>query len=121
MAYITKKTYLNTLTCPTLGWLSYRKLIPETLDLPDQLRIEEGLEIHQRAKSLYPDAIKGYIGTIDKKTIKQYIYKPASQYLEITLTWQKPEKAGPDLRRINAELVKLHGQNEKEVRVRGHK
>ena len=53
MANITKKTYLNTITCPTLGWLSYRKLIQEKLSIADEFNIEEGLEVQRRTKAIF--------------------------------------------------------------------
>lgn len=51
---INKSLFLNTLVCPTYGWMVKNDHIPTEESLSDQLRIEEGLEIHQRAQNLYP-------------------------------------------------------------------
>jgi len=55
---ITKEIFLNTITCPTLGWLKrsgeIEKYLPE-LSMGQKFRMEEGLEIHKMARKLYPD------------------------------------------------------------------
>lgn len=57
MAQITKNLFLSTLTCPTYGWLQQSGLPQQPLSIADQLRIEEGLEIHERARQLFPSGI----------------------------------------------------------------
>ena len=56
MSNITKNLFLSTLQCPTYGFL--QQLQPTQPTSPsDQLRIDEGNEIHNRAKSLFPNGI----------------------------------------------------------------
>ncbi len=59
MKKITKLVFLNAIACPTLGWL-LRNLdeadLPE-VDLAEQFRMEQGIEIGKRARKLYPDGI----------------------------------------------------------------
>ena len=53
---ITKQLFLSTISCPTYGFL--QQLQPASaLSISDQLRIDEGIEIHNRAKSLFPDGV----------------------------------------------------------------
>jgi CRISPR/Cas system-associated exonuclease Cas4 (RecB family) len=62
MSYISKKLFTNTLVCPTLGW----RLRNEDLGnnsarseptLGEKFRREQGIEVGNRARSLYPDAL----------------------------------------------------------------
>ena len=56
MPNITKSLFLSTLSCPTYGWM--QKLQPiEPTSPSDQLRIEEGIEIQQRARLLFPNGV----------------------------------------------------------------
>jgi len=60
MNNITKNIFLNTGVCPTLGWLlrseeEIRQLSIEALTLGEQFRIKQGLDIHIRARQLFPD------------------------------------------------------------------
>jgi len=62
MRNITKEIFLNTTVCPTLGWLLRSEEEVESLSekartLGEQFRIEQGLEVHRRARQLYPDGI----------------------------------------------------------------
>ena len=62
MRNVTKEIFLNAVACPTLGWLlrcdeSTRQFIEELRTLGDQFLMEQGLEIHNRARQLYPDGI----------------------------------------------------------------
>jgi len=57
IATINKQTFLATLTCPTYGWLLRQNQIPEDISLSAQLRIDQGLEIHQRARCIFPQGI----------------------------------------------------------------
>lgn len=62
MPSITKQTFLNTLTCSRLGWLTAHPAHSYTLthtpaSLADQLRMEQGIEIGKRARSVYPEGI----------------------------------------------------------------
>ena len=53
---ITKNLFLTTLQCPTYGHIQLHQ--PQQPTSPsDQLRIEEGIDIQQRARNLYPDGI----------------------------------------------------------------
>ena len=54
---ITKNLFLSTITCPTFGWsLSHLPLPP--ISLSDKFRMEEGIEVHKRARSLFPNSIE---------------------------------------------------------------
>jgi len=55
MDTITKQLFLKTLTCPTRGWRQRQDTAPKPV--AQQLRIQEGLEIHARARKLFPDGI----------------------------------------------------------------
>ncbi|MCK4886362.1 MAG: DUF2779 domain-containing protein [Planctomycetes bacterium] len=55
--YITKDIFLNTFTCPTLGWKIYHDPSTEPLSLHDKFIIEEGIQIGRRARTLYPQGI----------------------------------------------------------------
>ena len=57
MPNITKNLFLSTLQCRTYGWLLRHEPTQEQLSPAEQLRIEEGLEIHQRARTLFPDGV----------------------------------------------------------------
>ena len=57
MPNITKHLFLSTLRCRTYGWLQHHQPIEQPTSPADQLRIEEGIEIHDRAKSLYPNGV----------------------------------------------------------------
>jgi len=62
MRNVTKEIFLNTTVCPTLGWLlrseeEVASLSEGARTLGEQFRIEQGLEVHRRARQLYPDGI----------------------------------------------------------------
>ena len=62
MKNVTKEIFLNTLTCPALGWLlrseeGVEQLSDKVLTLGERFRIEQGLDIHNRARQLYPDGV----------------------------------------------------------------
>lgn len=59
MRSITKSVFLKAMACPKLGWLEQNRREAGDGDLPDlsldvKFRIEQGIEIHKRARSLYP-------------------------------------------------------------------
>ncbi len=60
MSSINKQTFLATIACPTYGWLLRQNFIPDDISLSSQLRIDQGLDIHRRARILYPRGF--YIG-----------------------------------------------------------
>ncbi|MCK4387423.1 MAG: hypothetical protein KAW00_01510 [Dehalococcoidia bacterium] len=67
MKNISKEVFLNALACPTLGWLlrsgqSIEQLSREALTLGEQFRMDQGIEVHNRARQLYPD------GTLVQRT-----------------------------------------------------
>ncbi|MFC1904518.1 DUF2779 domain-containing protein [Chloroflexota bacterium] len=71
MNNITKDIFLNTSVCPTLGWLlrsgeEIEQLSVEALTLAEQFRIEQGLDIHNRARQLFPDGILVERKNLDK-------------------------------------------------------
>lgn len=55
MGAITKKVFLKAISCPTLGWLTNSDGIQKTLSIADKFRIEQGLEIQQKARNIFPD------------------------------------------------------------------
>ncbi|MCK4823319.1 hypothetical protein KA005_46635, partial [bacterium] len=55
MGIITKKIFLKTISCPALGWLTNSDDIQKTLSVADKLRIEQGLEIQQKARNIFPN------------------------------------------------------------------
>jgi len=57
MGFITKELFLATLACGTKGWRQQRETAPKPLSIADELRIQEGLDIHARARKLYPDGV----------------------------------------------------------------
>jgi len=55
MKNVSKQIFLNTLVCPTFGWLQRnRNGISAELTLGERFRIEQGIEVGRRARSLYP-------------------------------------------------------------------
>jgi CRISPR/Cas system-associated exonuclease Cas4 (RecB family) len=56
MSKITKAMFFDTVYCPTYGWLNKSKGAEES-SLIDKLRMEEGIEIHQMARELFPDGL----------------------------------------------------------------
>ena len=68
MKNISKKIFLNALTCPTMGWLMRSGTIAKTVTTPtlgEKFRIEQGREIGEKARELYPHGI-----LIDDKDIR---------------------------------------------------
>ncbi|HDL60225.1 MAG TPA: DUF2779 domain-containing protein [candidate division WOR-3 bacterium] len=57
MRNVSKEIFLNALVCPTLGWLRRmrREEISREPTLGEQFRKEQGIEIHRRARELYPE------------------------------------------------------------------
>ncbi|MBA7673142.1 hypothetical protein ES703_81330 [subsurface metagenome] len=55
MSTITKRVFLNTMVCPTLGWITNSHDIQTTLSIADKFRMEEGIEIHERARKVFPE------------------------------------------------------------------
>lgn len=54
MRNITKRIFLNALTCPTLGWLMRQDQIPNPITAAARFQIEQGIEIGKRARALCP-------------------------------------------------------------------
>ena len=62
MKNMTKSIFLNALACPTLGWLLrsgqyIEEFYDESLTLAHRFRIEQGIEIENRARQLFPSEI----------------------------------------------------------------
>lgn len=60
MKNVSKNVFLNTIVCPSLGWLlrsgePIEQLSEESLSLGEWFRIEQGAEIGKRARGLYRD------------------------------------------------------------------
>lgn len=54
MSTITKKIFLKTISCPTLGWVTNSEPPKQNKSISEILRMEEGLEIHERARKVFP-------------------------------------------------------------------
>lgn len=62
MRNVTKEIFLNAIACPALGWSlrcdeNTRQLLEESRTLGEQFLMEQGLEIHNRARQLYPNGV----------------------------------------------------------------
>lgn len=59
MRNVSKEIFLNTLVCPTLGWLirMSREEVSREPTLGERFRMEQGMEIGKRARELYPDGV----------------------------------------------------------------
>jgi predicted RecB family nuclease len=58
MGYINKTVFINYIDCPTLGWMTKRRLIPRQKGLNDELLMLEGRNIHKLSWKLFPQARK---------------------------------------------------------------
>ena len=54
---IKKSLFLTTKTCPRQGWLLFHRTSPADLSLGEQFRIEQGIEIGERARELFPQGV----------------------------------------------------------------
>lgn len=60
MRNVTKEIFLKAMMCPTLGWLirvQGRQAVLGEPSLDQQFRMEQGREVHERARKLYPNDI----------------------------------------------------------------
>lgn len=58
MKNISKNIFLKAIVCPTLGWLMRTGGdVKQTLTLGERFRIEQGNEVGQRARGIYPEGI----------------------------------------------------------------
>jgi len=57
MTTITKSTFLNSVACPTYGWLSHAGKLRRPPTLSEEFRLRQGLEIGERARQLDPAGI----------------------------------------------------------------
>ena len=58
MCTVNKKIFLSAITCPTLGWMVHSEPENKIESISDRFLKEQGLEIHQRARNLFPN---GYL------------------------------------------------------------
>ncbi|MFC1565197.1 DUF2779 domain-containing protein [candidate division KSB1 bacterium] len=70
MKTITKNIFLNTLFCPTRGWLASTKKLTTKLSVADKFRIEQGLEVQKRARSVFSEGV-----LIDEKDLESSLNK----------------------------------------------
>ena len=84
MNNITKDIFLNTGVCPTLGWLlrseeEIEQFSVKALTLGEQFRIDQGLDIHNRARHIFPDGILVDRKNLDKaiKETEELMNKPS--------------------------------------------
>jgi hypothetical protein len=54
---VSKSIFINTLACPTLGWLQRHDEAKKEATIGDKFLIEQGIEIGNRARTLYPDGV----------------------------------------------------------------
>ena len=57
MTTITKSTFLNTVACPTYGWLSHAGKLRRLPTTTEEFRLRQGLEIGERARNSMPGGI----------------------------------------------------------------
>lgn len=57
MKYISKNIFLNSIVCPSLGWLLRHDQAKQPSTLGEQFLMDQGIEIEQRARELYPGGI----------------------------------------------------------------
>ena len=55
MRYITKNIFLNSIVCPSLGWLLRHDQAKQPSTLGEQMLMDQGMEIEQRARELFPE------------------------------------------------------------------
>ena len=53
MKAITKNIFLNTLTCPSLGWLLRANKASDQNDYASRFRLEQGIKVGEIARSLH--------------------------------------------------------------------
>ncbi len=83
---VTKNLFLNTYACPTYGWYLKSSDSTEPSPLPEKLRMEEGIEVHNRARKLFPEGrlISGENITAYELTQKMLKNRECSVILEGT-------------------------------------
>ena len=70
MGYINKTVFINYLDCPTLGWMTKRRMLPRLKGLNDKLLMLEGRNIHKSSWQLFPQAVNAQKSEI--KTSEEY-------------------------------------------------
>ena len=65
MRNVNKEIFLDAIVCPALGWMIRNDKISITDTLADKFRMWQGLEVHSRARDLFPQGI-----LIDEQNIK---------------------------------------------------
>ena len=65
MRYIKKSIFLNSIVCPSLGWLERHDQVQQTPTLGEQFLMEQGMEIERRAREIY---LKGIL--IDERDVE---------------------------------------------------
>jgi predicted RecB family nuclease len=89
-AIINKKQFLDTLFCPTLGWQLKHGPLEDPQSPSEQLRIDQGLEIHNRARSLFPEGVMVSSDNISSaQKTQQLLSNPATTVIfEATFIWE---------------------------------
>lgn len=90
MKMINKEQFLKTLSCPTYGWLLKHVPMEESLSHAEQLRLEEGLEVQQRARGLFPQGVMvtGNNEACVRKTKKLLSDRKTMVIFEATFTYE---------------------------------
>lgn len=91
MEKINKELFLSTLSCPTYGWLLRYGLHQKQLSPAEKLKIKEGMEIHKKARCLFPNGVlvSGNNQTCINRT-KELLSNPA-----ISIIFEATFQTGP--------------------------
>jgi len=54
---VTKNIFLNSIVCPSLGWLMRHDQVKQTPTIGERFRMEQGMEIERRAREIYPEGV----------------------------------------------------------------
>jgi hypothetical protein len=66
MRYINKTTFINYLSCPTLGWMTRRNMLPKLIGTSNELLGFEGRNVRSISWQLFPNAVNaGKLGAGD--------------------------------------------------------
>ncbi|MCK4600243.1 DUF2779 domain-containing protein [Candidatus Bipolaricaulota bacterium] len=100
MRHVTKNIFLNTLACPTLGWLlrSEAEGIRREPTLAERFHMEEGREIHRRAHELFLEGlvVESTPGTSAEEITTEAVGDPALKTLIEGAFAVGPYAARPD-------------------------
>jgi CRISPR/Cas system-associated exonuclease Cas4 (RecB family) len=73
MRYISKTVFINYLSCPTLGWMTKRGMLPRLTGSNNELLTLEGRNVHKMSWQLFPGAVSARELKIDAASAKELI------------------------------------------------